>query len=203
MPRPTPLLLALALTLSASPARGNPTGPTVANGQVTINPAGNLLSITNSPNSIINWQSFSIGANEITRFTQQSAASAVLNRVVGAGGSIDPSVILGALQSNGRVFLINPSGIVFGAGSQIDVAGLVASSLKLSNADFLGGRLRFTAVPGAGAVVNEGTINAASAGQIYLVGPSVTNSGIITSPRGELILAAGNSVELVNPGTPN
>jgi filamentous hemagglutinin family protein len=168
-----------------------------------MNQAGNLLSIANSPNSIINWQSFSIGAAEITRFTQQSAASAVLNRVVGAGGPIDPSVILGALQSNGRVFLINPSGIVFGAGSQIDVAGLVASSLNLSNADFLGGRLRFTETPGAGSVVNQGAINAASGGQVYLVGPSVTNSGIITSPKGEVILAAGNSVELVNPGTPN
>jgi large exoprotein involved in heme utilization and adhesion len=98
---------------------------------------------------------------------------------------------------------LNPSGIVFGAGSQIDVAGLVASSLNLSNADFLGGRLRFTEVPGAGAVVNQGTINAASGGQVYLVGPSVMNSGLITSPQGEVILAAGNSVELVNPGTPN
>src|SRR6185503_4659608 len=203
--RIAPILLA-AIAGSAIvpvPASANPTGATVVNGQVTINPAGTVLDITNSPNSIINWQSFSIGANEITRFTQQSATSAVLNRVVGAGGSIDPSVILGALQSNGRVFLINPSGIVVGAGSQIDVAGLVASSLNLSNADFLGGKLRFTEVPGAGAVVNQGAINAASGGQVYLVGPSVTNSGIITSPQGEVILAAGKSVELVNPGTPN
>jgi filamentous hemagglutinin family protein len=201
----TPRLISLAVAscFAGGAAFANPTGPTVVNGQVTMNQAGSLLSITNSPNSIINWQSFSIGANEITRFTQQSAASAVLNRVVGAGGAIDPSVILGALQSNGRVFLLNPSGIVFGAGSQIDVAGLVASSLNLSNADFLGGRLRFTEVAGAGSVVNQGAINAATGGQVYLVGPSVTNSGLITSPKGEVILAAGNTVELVNPGTPN
>jgi filamentous hemagglutinin family protein len=106
--------------------------------------------VTNSPNSIINWQSFSIGANEITRFTQQSAASAVLNRVTGTAGRIDPSVILGALQSNGRVFLLNPSGIVFGAGAQVDVAGLVASSLNLSNADFLGGGCASRRWPGRG-----------------------------------------------------
>jgi filamentous hemagglutinin family protein len=198
-----PAAVAVALCLGAGAAWANPTGPAVVNGQVTINQAGNLLSITNSPNSIINWQSFSIGANEVTRFTQQSAASAVLNRVVGAGGTIDPSVILGALQSNGRVFLVNPSGIVFGAGAQVDVAGLVASSLNLSNADFLGGRLRLSEVPGAGAVVNQGAISAASGGQVYLVGPAVTNSGIITSPRGEVILAAGNTVELVSPGTPD
>src|ERR1041384_5757699 len=95
----TPRLISLAVAscFASGTAMANPTGATVVNGQVTINQAGNLLSITNSPNSIINWQSFSIGATEITRFTQQSAASAVLNRVVGAGGPIDPSVILGAL----------------------------------------------------------------------------------------------------------
>src|SRR5262245_29857410 len=183
-PAAVAVAMALGVGLGARQSHANPTGPTVVNGQVTINQAGNLLSITNSPNSIINWQSFSIGAGEITRFTQQSAASAVLNRVVGSGGAIDPSVILGALQSNGRVFLVNPSGIVFGAGAQIDVAGLVASSLNLSNADFLGGRLKFTETPGAGAVVNEGAINTASGGHVYLIGPSVTNSGIITSPKG-------------------
>src|SRR6185369_9717433 len=140
----------------------------------------------------------SIGAGEITKFIQQSSASAVLNRVT----TQNPSSILGTLQSNGRVFLINPSGIVFGAGSRVDTAGLVASSLNLSNADFLSGRLNFTSTPGAGAVVNQGSING-NGGGVYLVGSAVTNGGIISSPKGEVVLAAGNSVELVNPGTPN
>jgi filamentous hemagglutinin family protein len=190
---------AVASCFMSGVAFANPTGPTVVNGSVAIHQQGNLLQITNSPNSIINWQSFSIGANEITRFLQQSASSAVLNRVI----TQNPSSILGALQSNGRVFLINPNGILFGAGSQVDVAGLVASTLNLSNADFLAGRLKFTEAPGAGSVINQGAINAAQGGQVYLVGPAVTNSGIITSPKGEVILAAGNSVELVDPGTPN
>ena len=114
--------LALALVLGAESAQGNPTGASVVSGQVYFNSQGNFLSITNTPGSIINWRGFSIGSSEIVRFLQQSASSSVLNRVTG----IDPSVILGALQSNGRVFLINPNGILFGAGAQIDVAGLVA-----------------------------------------------------------------------------
>jgi filamentous hemagglutinin family protein len=190
---------AVASCFAAGVALANPTGPSVVSGTASFVQQGNLLQITNSPNAIIHWQSFSIGANEITRFIQQSAASAVLNRVVGQ----DPSAILGALQSNGRVFLINPNGILFGAGAQIDVAGLVASTLDLSNADFLAGRLRFTEVPGAGSVVNQGYIATGPGGQVYLVGPSVSNSGIITTPKGEVVLAAGHSVELVNPGTPN
>jgi len=176
--------------------RANPTAPTVVHGTATFSSAGNILNITNSPNAIINWGSFSIGVNELTRFIQQSGSSAVLNRVIGQ----DPSAILGALQSNGKVFLINPNGIVFGAGAQINVAGLVASTLNLSNEDFLNNRMNFTDGAGAGSVVNQGSI---TGGNVYLIGKAVSNDGLITSPNGEVILAAGNSVELVNPGTPN
>ena len=131
--RRSAVALAVATCFSAGPVWANPTKPVVVNGAASFAQNGNLFTVTNSPNAIINWGSFSIGANEITRFVQQNSASAVLNRVTGQ----DPSSILGALQSNGRVFLLNPNGVVFGAGSQIDVGGLVASTLNLSNADFL------------------------------------------------------------------
>ncbi len=193
------IAFAVASCFATPVVLANPTGAAVASGQVSIHQQGNLLQITNSPNAIINWQSFSVGANEITRFLQQSASSAVLNRVIGQ----NPSAILGALQSNGRVFLINPNGIVFGANAQVDVAGLVASTLKLSDADFLGGKLKFAETVGAGAVINEGAITTPSGGQVYLVGASVENRGLIKSPQGEVVLAAGKSVELVDPGTPN
>ena len=200
LPRGTMLAVAVASCFASTHALSNPTGPTVVNGTATIVPSGSTLNITNSPNAIINWQGFSIGASEITRFIQQSPASAVLNRVTTAN---NPSSILGSLQSNGRVFLVNPSGILFGNGAQVDVAGLVASTLNLSNEDFLAGRLRFTETPRAGAVTNVGNIATPEGGQVYLVGSSVTNGGVITSPRGEVLLAAGKSVELVNPGTPD
>ncbi|HEU0219333.1 MAG TPA: filamentous hemagglutinin N-terminal domain-containing protein, partial [Gallionella sp.] len=182
-----------------SPVYANPIGANVVNGAVSISQQGNALNITNSPGSIIHWQSFSIGANEATRFIQQSAASSVLNRVTG----VDPSSILGALQSNGRVFLINPNGVLFGAGAQVDVAGLVVSTLNLSNADFLAGRYHFTAHTGAGGIDNQGNLTALPGGQIYLVAPNLSNSGVITSLNGDILLAAGNSVELVNANSPD
>src|SRR5262245_44660417 len=91
--------VAVAACFAATPALANPTGANVVRGTAAIHQAGNLLQITNSPNAIINWQSFSIGANEVTRFLQQSSSSAVLNRVT----TQNPSTIPGALQSNGRV----------------------------------------------------------------------------------------------------
>jgi filamentous hemagglutinin family protein len=180
-------------------AQANPMGGNVINGNASFNSSGNTLTVTNTPGAIIHWQDFSIQQNEITRFNQQSASSAVLNRVVGG----NTSQILGSLQSNGRVFLVNPNGVVFGSGSTVDVAGLVATSLNLSDADFLAGRHRFTNDPNAQAVSNAGNINAQQGGEIWLIAPNVENSGVITAPNGEILLAAGSSVELVNSLDPN
>ena len=141
------LAVAVASCFAGEFALANPTAPTVVNGQATFATQGNVLTVTNTPGSIINWQSFSIASQEITRFLQQSAASAVLNRVI----SGNPSTILGALQSNGRVFLINPNGISIGPGAVIDVNGFIGSTSHLSDADFISGRFRFDAVPGSNA----------------------------------------------------
>lgn len=126
----------------------NPTGPTPVRGVASISGLGtsSVTVNTNNAKAIIHWQDFSIGGLETTRFTQPSAASAVLNRVT----STQPSSVLGSLQSNGQVFLINPNGIFFGGGAAVDVAGLVASSLNLTNDDFISGRLRFTETPAQG-----------------------------------------------------
>src|SRR3954467_2818535 len=194
--------VAACFALSAPDIRANPTGGSVVSGNATFSSSGSALTITNSANAIIQWQSFSIGVNEITRFVQGSAASSVLNRVVGSGGVVPRSVIDGMLQSNGRVFLLNQSGILFGATSRVDVAGLVASSLNLSDQDFLAGRMRFAEVPGAGSVVNHGVIDTSSGGRVYLVAPDVQNSGIMRAPQGEIILAAGKSAELVSESSP-
>jgi len=195
--------VAACFSLSGQQAGANPTGGTVVSGSAAFAAAGSTLTVTNSANTIINWQGFSIGINEITRFLQSSAGSAVLNRVVGANGAIPQSVIDGVLSSNGRVFLLNPMGVVIGPSARIDVAGLVASSLNLSNEDFLAGRMRFTEVPGAGGIANHGTIEtSASGGRVFLVAPSVENTGIIKAPQGDIVLAAGKSAELVSEASP-
>jgi len=192
---------AIAVALCAGawplPSTANPTGPTVTAGQASFQVQGNTLTVTNTPGTIIQWQGFSIRADELTRFAQQSSLSAVLNRVT--GGS--PSEILGRLSSNGRVFLINPSGITFGTGAQIDVGGLVASSLNISDADFLAGRLRF-AGEGAGAVRNRGEIRTPVGGSVALIAPQVDNAGVIRAPSGDIVLAAGTTVRLVDAAFP-
>ncbi|WP_198420814.1 two-partner secretion domain-containing protein [Massilia atriviolacea] len=191
-----PLLLAFAGIHAVHAA---PASPQVVAGQATFSQQGNVFSITNTPNTIINWQSFSVGAGDIARFIQQDANSAVLNRIVGQ----DPSRILGALQSNGQVFLINPNGILFGRDARIDVNGLTASTLDMGNADFLAGKRNFNGRASAGSVVHQGAIATPAGGKVFLIAPNVENSGIVTSPQGEVVLAAGHSVQLADSGNPD
>ena len=188
-------LVAASISLAFAHASiwANPTGPQVISGQVNFQqPNASVLNVTNSPGAIINWQGFSIGASEVTRFVQQSAASSVLNRVT--GGNV--SQIYGQLLSNGRVFLINPGGIVVGPGAIVDTAGFVASTLNMLDSDFLNGKLRFQGDASSGSIINQGWIRTGYGGQVVLVAPTIENSGLIHTPGGELILAAGKSMTI-------
>ena len=197
-PRAATVTLSAALLLAAGSASALPTGSQIVSGSAGIVTNGSNMTVTNSANAIINWQAFSIANGETTRFIQPSAVSAVLNRVTGG----DPSKILGTLQSNGKVLLINPSGIIFGVGSRVDVNGLIASSLDIANQDFLAGRMKFTAGATTGKIENQGTITTPSGGSVYLIAPDVQNSGVITAPNGDVLLAAGKEVLLVDSANP-
>lgn len=192
----TLLVLAL-LILAALPsfARANPQGGTVARGSVKIlqeSPA-KLTVIQSTDKAVVNWQSFSIGAGEHTRFQQPSSSSIILNRVVGG----DPSSILGQLTANGRVVLVNPNGIFFGKDAKIDVAALIASTHDIKNDDFMAGRLKFTLPGKPGArIVNQGIITVEDGGLAALVAPSVANSGVIAARLGKVVLASGNTATI-------
>jgi len=138
---------------------------------------------------IANYDSFSIAPSETVTFIQPSSNSIALNRVVG----VDPSSIFGALTANGKIMLINPNGILFGPNSRVDVAGLVASTLNISNEDFLAGRYVFYGQ--GGNVINQGRISAPGS-YITLLGSSVENAGIIEASLGSVVLASGEVVTL-------
>ncbi|MCP5161447.1 MAG: filamentous hemagglutinin N-terminal domain-containing protein [Hahellaceae bacterium] len=193
-------LLAFPIQAWVNPAQANPTGASVVNGSVSLDTSvPGVLNITNSPNAIINWQNFSIAPNEITRFIQQYGSSAILNRVTGQ----NPSQVLGQLLSNGRVFLINPNGIVFGQGARVDTQGLVASTLNLSDRDFLSGNYHFTAGSTAGRLENQGLIHAGRDGSVVLIAPTIENSGVINTENGKIVLAAGQSLTITSLDDPS
>ena len=185
------LAVSLMMACGAS-AWAQPAGGVVSAGSATIGgTAGNMTITQNTPNVAINWQSFGIKAGESVQFVQPGSNSVALNRVIGS----DPSGIFGSLSSNGKVFLVNPNGILFGQGASVNVGGLVASTLAISDANFMANNYKFSGA-GTGAVVNQGTINAADGGYVALLGANVSNQGVIAAQLGTVALAAGNAVTL-------
>ena len=179
------LMMACGVTVQAQPMGG-----VVSAGAATIGGTSGKMNITQTtPNVAINWQSFGIKAGESVRFVQPDSNSVALNRVVGA----DPSNIFGSLTANGKVFLVNPNGILFGQGASVNVGGLVASTLAISDANFMARNYQFSGA-GKGVVSNEGTINAADGGYVALLGANVSNQGIIAAQLGTVALAAGNAI---------
>lgn len=179
-----------ALAIMPTAVRANPSGGTVAHGDVLIDDIsvpGHLMIHQGSDKAIINWQDFSIAAGETTQFLQPSAAAVALNRVI----SGNPSNIFGTLSANGGVILVNPNGILVGAGGVVDVGGLmVMSTLNVDDADFLdGGTMRFFGDSPA-AVTNLGTITSRG-GDVVLLANMVVNEGAVGAPDGTVAFGAG------------
>ena len=185
-----PVCVAVCL-LAAPEAWSLPGGgtPSFGNVQVSLPDVKTLNIVQTSAKAGIDWRSFSIAVGERVTVRQPDAQSVLFNRINGD----DPSLIFGQLQANGRVFLSNPRGIIFGAVSQVDVGGLVATTLELRNPLDPGRYLlsRGTAEPGD--IRADGEIHAPQ-GTVALVAPRVSLSGNLLA--GRVGLAAVGSVQI-------
>ena len=160
----------------------------VVGGQAAISQAGTTLQVVQtSDRAVINWRDFSIQPNETTRFIQPSASSAVLNRVT----SSSPSQLLGSLQANGQVYLMNQNGIFVGQGAVINASSFLATTAEANPSSFMRGEaLSMVAASDAG-IRNEGTIRA-NGGSIHLLSKHVENIGKLEAPQGTVGLYAGS-----------
>ena len=182
-----------ALMLLPRPALAGPTGGTVVAGSAAIQQSGTTTNINQSSNSaIINWQGFSIGARETVNFNQPSASSATLNRVIGN----ETSVIDGALNANGQVFIVNSAGVLFGKGSQVNVGGLVASTLDISNANFMAGQTTCSPAVPTASVINRAPSMQAPAVMSRCSARRCRNDGVISAKLGTVAMASGQKITL-------
>ncbi len=186
---PVTAAVRLALAAGALPAWAGDVLPTrgrVTAGSATISQSANALSIRQtSARAVLDWQGFNVGANASVSFIQPSTTSVALNRVLGS----EASQIYGRISANGQVFLVNPNGLLFARDAQVNVGGLLASTLQLGTEAFMAGRY-LLAHPGGGSLRNDGHISAT--GSIALVGTSVHNAGTLSATT--VTAAAGNTV---------
>jgi trimeric autotransporter adhesin len=191
--------LAAAQIMAPPAANALPTGGQVVVGSGRIVQAGPAAMVVNQQSNRlgIDWQSFDIGAAASVEFRQPSASSIALNRVLGNSGS----QIYGRLSANGQVFLTNPNGVLFARGAKVDVGGLVASTLELSQQDFAAGRYEFKDAGGSGSVVNQGRMRAEAGGYLALFGNRVANDGEMTVDAGNVLLASGRAATVSISGS--
>lgn len=171
-----------------------PTGGAVVAGSATISTSGSRMDILQTTQrAAIDWNTFNIGSTARVHF-EQPAGGAALNRV----SDTNASQIYGKLTSTGQVFLVNPNGVFFAPGAQVDVGGLVASTLSISNTDFMAGNYTFEG-GSSNAIINQGNITAhgnGNGGTIALIAAKITNDGTLTATGGNVLLGAGSKVTL-------
>jgi filamentous hemagglutinin family protein len=183
---------AVILAGGGSGAADLPTGGNIVAGSGSIAQSGKTMTVTQSTNRMAaDWQSFNIGAGNTVNFVQPSAGAVALNRVLGA----DISLIQGALNANGQIFLVNPNGVLFSPTAQVNVGGLVASTLNITKDDFMAGNYRFGG-DSVQSVRNEGTLKVGAGGTVALIAARVENLGSIEAPQGNVLLGAGQTVLL-------
>ena len=185
-----------ALLLGGAAAMAAPVGGQVVAGTASVSQTGAVGQTTttvqqSSTHLALNWQSFNIGAAESVNFVQPSASAIAVNRIADTQGT----QILGRLSANGQVWLINPNGLLFGRDAQVNVGGLVASTLDLVTDGFGSSSQRFAGNSTAG-VTNLGTLSTADGGSVALLGHSVVNQGLISARLGTVALGAGSAVTL-------
>jgi filamentous hemagglutinin family protein len=186
-------LLAVLAIISPAAHAANAADATLRGGTGTVATVGNTTTVNQtSQRMAIDWTQLSTAAGEALQFNQPNAQAIALNRITGSS----PSTFLGSLTANGQVFILNPNGILFGAGSQVNVGGIVASTLGMNPTDFMNGSTTFTKTKGTGSVINQGSMTAAQGGYLALLAPEVRNEGVMTATLGTALLAAGNKVTL-------
>ena len=176
-----------------------PTGGTVTSGTATIGQSGNDMTINQSTRgAIIDWGSFSIGTGYGVTFNQPTDG-VTLNRVIGFGYGPSASSIDGSLTSNGTVFLINTAGITIGGGATINVGGLIASTINMSNADFNAGLASSNYAFSGGStadVTNYANFTVAAGGTVAFLGQNVSNYGDVSTPGGTVAFGAANAATI-------
>ena len=177
-------------------AQATPTNPQVVAGSAGINQNGNTTTVNmNSSKAVINWDSLDTMQSEVLQFIKASGSFAALNRVLQGGAThFDGSL----LANRGHIIIVNPHGLIFGPTSVVHAQQLTASTLDIMNDDFMSGTYKFVLGDGMGSVENYGNI---SAEQVALIGQRVLNAGVISSPGGYVLMAAGDTVYLGQEGS--
>lgn len=184
-----PCSLCTAMTNVELPVDG-----VIQSGLATIDQNEHTLNIHQSSQNLIStWGSFNIGPEATVNFHQPSHSAVAINYILDRSAS----QIMGQLNANGQVFLLNPNGIIFSQSAQVNVGGLVASTLELNPLDMETGT--FTLIGDAvstATIENQGKISSSNGGVLALIAPNISNTGSLNAADGMIHLTSASQVTL-------
>ncbi|MFD0928752.1 filamentous hemagglutinin N-terminal domain-containing protein [Methylophilus glucosoxydans] len=153
---------------------------------------GTTLDINQTTSALkASWHSFNIGSNETVNLNQHAGDRAMF-MITGP----DASQIEGKFNVSNMLLFVNPNGIYFAKGSEVNVGNIILSTLKITDDDFLAGRYKFTGTDNMGSIVNHGVIKAKNEGYIVLLGKSVENTGTLVANNGSVVLGSAQEATL-------
>ncbi len=185
-------LVVSALLGSVTLSFAAPSGGTVTSGVANISQSGNTTNINQSTQKAsINWNKFNIASHETVNFNQPNVNSITLNRVIGN----ERSIIDGALNANGQVWILNSNGVLFGKNASINTAGLLATTKNISDTDFQKGNYTFNG-DSTESIINQGTIKVKNNGYVIFASNEAKNSGTIEAVKGRVQLTGADEYTL-------
>jgi len=185
-------LVVSALLGSVNICFAAPSDGVVTSGSANITQNGSVTSINQfSQKASINWRTFSIAQGETVNFNQPNVNSITLNRIIGN----EKTIINGALNANGQVWLLNSNGVLFGKNARVNTAGILASTKNLSDDDFNSDNYIFKGNSHE-SVINLGEIDITNSGYATLLANNVSNEGVITAVKGKVHLIGASEVSI-------
>lgn len=133
-------------------AEGAPVVDKIVTEGTQVAQSGSITDVTGTQqNNIVKWTDFSVNQGETVRFDKGAQEKNYLNLVTGP----KTSEIAGRIEGGKDVYLVNPHGVIFSHGAQVNVGNLYVSTENTDAA-----LEAFNAGKTAGAVLTAGTANA-------------------------------------------
>jgi filamentous hemagglutinin family protein len=204
-------VLNLSLAVSSNPVWAIPIVPNADGTNTEVNLSGNQFDITGGSRSkdgrnlFHSFKDFNLDSGQIANFISTPNIQNILGRINGGNAS----VINGLLQvsgGNSNLFLLNPSGIIFGNNATLNVpaafTATTANGLQFGNGWFSAtGANDYEALNGApigfafsgsqpGAIVNAGNLAVGLGQNLTFVGGTVASTGQLSAPDGQVTVSA-------------
>ncbi|NEO56460.1 MAG: filamentous hemagglutinin N-terminal domain-containing protein, partial [Okeania sp. SIO3B5] len=218
------LTIILGKLATILPAYSQPITPANDVTGTTVNQNGNQFNIRggthNGSNLFHSFDQFNLNTNQTANFLTTPDTQNIFGRVTG-GNTSTINGLIKVIGGNSNLFLINPAGIMFGPNASLNIPAsftvTTATGIGFNNNNFWFkaiGTNDYSQLVGnpsgyrfnqnnSAAIVNQGNLNLNPGENLTLLGGTVVNTGQLSTPGGNITIAAvegSSTLRISQPG---